>query len=142
VTLVAINAVVNVAAHALMVLIGGSLGMAIRALENCVVAWARVARGADPGRATVVGVEPGVVERCARPPRNNLVAGLAGGRESGRYVVRIVRALILGFVARIAIGWNRSVVVVHVATGAWNFRVRTHQRERCVVVIERGRLPR
>ena len=106
VTLVAINAVVDITAHALMVLIGGRLGVAIRALEDCVVAWIGVARRTDSVRAPVVGAEPGVVERRACPPGHHLMAGLAGGWEPCRYVVGIVRCLVLGFVTRVAIAWN------------------------------------
>ena len=142
VTLVAINAVVHVAAHALMVLIGGRLRVAVRALEDSVVAGAGVARRTGSIRTAVVGGEPGVVEGCACPPRHHLVAGLARGRESGRYVVGIVRCLVLGFVTRVAVGWDRSVVVVHMATGTRDAGVRAYQRENCVVVVERGRLPR
>jgi len=142
VALVAINAVVDVAAHALMVRIGGSLRVAIRALEDCVVTWIGVAGCTNPRRATMVGIEPGMVERRACPPGNHLMAGLACGWESSRYVVRIVRGLVLGFVTRIAIAWNRGVVVVHMAARARNASVRAHQWESCVVVVERGRLPR
>jgi len=141
VALVAINAVVDIAAHALMVLIGGRLGVAVRALEDCVVAGTGVARRADAIRTPVVGGEPGVVEGCACPPGHYLVAGLAGGWKSGRYVIGIVRGLVLNFVTRIAIRWERSVVVVHVAARARDASVGTDQRENRIVVIERGRLP-
>lgn len=125
-TLVAINAVVDVAAHALMSLIRGRLSVAIRALEDYVVAGIGVARRTNSIRTPVVGGEPGVVEGCACPPGNHLVAGLAGGWESGRYVVRIVRGLVLGFVTRIAIAGNQGVVVLHMAVRARDFHVRTH----------------
>lgn len=141
-TLVAINAVIDVAVHTLVVPIGGSLGMAVRALENNVITGIGVARCTDSIRPTVPGVEPGMVEDRACPPGNHLVAGLAGGWESCRYVVRIVRGLVLGFVTRIAIAGNRGVVVVHMAVRTLDFRVRTDQGEGCVVVVERGRLPR
>jgi len=124
VTLVAINAVVDVAAYTLMVLIGGSLGVAVRALEDSVVAGIGVARCTDPICPTVLGVEPGMVEDRACPPGNHLVAGLAGGWESCRYVVRIVRGLVLGFVTRVAIARNRGVVVIHMATRARDAGVR------------------
>ena len=140
--LVAINAVVDVAAHILMVRISSRLGMAIRALEDGVVTRTGVAGCTNPCRVTVVSVEPSMVEGCARPPGNDLVAGLAGGRKSRCNVVRIVCGLVLGFVARVAVGWKRGVVVVHMATRARDACVRAHQRERGVVVVERGRLPR
>ena len=141
-TLVAINAVVDVAADVLMIRIGGSFSVAVRALEDSVVAGIGVARRTDSIRPTVPDIEPGVVEGRACPPGHHLVAGLAGGWESSRYVVRIVRCLVLGFVTRVAIARNRGVVVVHVAVCALDLHVRTHQRECRVVVVERGRLPR
>ena len=141
-TLVAINAVVDVAADVLMIRIGGSFSVAVRTLEDCVVAGIGVARRTDSIRPTVPGIEPGVVEGRACPPGYHLVAGLAGGWESCGYMVRIIRGLVLGFVTRIAIAGNRGVVVVHMAACARDAGVRAHQRESRVVVVERGRLPR
>lgn len=140
-TLVAINAVVDVAAHALMVLIRGRLSVAIRALEDYVVTGIGVARRTHSIRTPVVGGEPGVVEGCACPPGYHLMTGLAGGWESSRNVVRVVGRLVLSLVTRIAIAGNCGVVVVHVAACARDFRVRAHQGESCVVVVKRGRLP-
>jgi hypothetical protein len=99
-----------------MVLVRVGLGMAIRALENRVIAWVCVACCANPIRATVAGVEPGVVEDRTCPPGDDLMAGLARGGKARCDVVGIVGTLILHFVTRIAVGRERSVVVVHVAT--------------------------
>ena len=140
--LVAINAVVDVAAHILMVRISSRLGMAIRALEDGVVTRTGVAGCTNPCRVTVVSVEPSMVEGCARPPGNNLMAGLAGGRESRSNVIRVVCGLVYSFVARVTISWKRGVVVVHMAVGTLDGCMRAHQREGCVVVVERSRLPR
>lgn len=142
VTLITIDTVVDVSVHTLMVAIGGRLGVAVRALEDGIVAGIGVAGCADTIGPTMARVEPSMVEGCTRPPGHYLMAGLTRGGESGRHVVRIVRAEILGFVARIAVTGNRGVVVVHMAVGARNLEVRAHQREACVVVIERSRLPR
>ena len=140
--LVAINAVVDVATHVLMFRIGIRLGMAIRTLENGVVTRTGVAGCTNPCRVAVVSVEPSMVERCARPPGNNLMAGLAGGRESRSNVIRVVCGLVYSFVARVTISWKRGVVVVHMAVGTLDGCMRAHQREGCVVVVERSRLPR
>ena len=110
--------------------------MAIRALEDRIVSGIRVAGCADSTRVAVVRVEPGMVERCARPPGNNLMTRLAGGRESSRDVVGIVCGLILSLVTRVTIRWKRSVIVVHMATRARDAGMRTHQREGCVVMVE------
>lgn len=70
----------------------------------------------------MVGWEPGVVEGRARPCRRG-VAGLAGGRESGSRVVRIRSGLIVALVTGEAVGRDRCVVIVHVATGARHSRM-------------------
>jgi len=142
VALVAIDAVVDIAGHVLVIGISGRLRMAIRALKDGVVTWIGVASCADAIGVTVACVEPSVVESCARPAGNNLMAGLARGWESRCNVVGIVRGQIDGFMTRVTIGWKRGVVVVHVAVSALDGCVRAHQREGCVVVVKRGRLPR
>lgn len=65
----------------------------------------------------VVGWEPGVVKRGARPCCRG-VAGLAGGREPGGRMIRIRRGLVFGLVTGETVSRNRSVVVVHVTAGA------------------------
>ena len=52
-------------------------------------------------------------------------------------MVRIGRARIVGFMARVAIGGYRGVVAAHMAQRAGDRRVRTRQREGRVRVIER-----
>lgn len=89
----------------------------------------------------VVGWEPCVVEGCARPCRRG-VAGLASGRETCGRVVRIRRGLVIALVTGEAIGRNRCVVIVHMATGASHCRVFPGQWEWRVVVIERRWNPR
>jgi len=125
VALVAVHAVVDIPANALMVLVCAGLGMAIRALENRVIARICVARCANSTRASMVGVEPGMVEDSACPPGDDLVARLTRGGEARRDVVRIVGTLIFRFVTRIAVGRERGVVVVHVATGTGHRCVRS-----------------
>ncbi len=99
-----------------------------------------MASGANSSRVAVIGWEPGVVERRTSP-RCGGVAGLAGRRETGCRVIRIGSGLVVGLMTREAIGRNRSVVVVHVATGAGHRRVLAGQGECSVAVIERRRDP-
>lgn len=99
-----------------------------------------MASGANSSRVAVVGREPGVVEGCTSP-RGGGVTGLAGRRETGCRVIGISSGLVIGLVTREAIGRNRSVVVVHVATGAGDRRVLAGQGECSVAVVERRRDP-
>ena len=118
-TLVAVDAVVDIAANALVVLVGLRLRMAVRALENGVIVWIRVAGRAHSICSAVVDGEVGVIPVC-RDPRCRVVAGGAGRWESCRRVVWICRAIVIGLVARVAVRWQRRVIVVDVATGARN----------------------
>jgi len=140
--LVAIRAVVNVPIHALMVLVRIGLSVAIRALENRVVARICVACRADSAGSAVPHVEPGMVKTAPAHPATTLVARLTRCGKPARDVIRIVRTLIFHFVARIAIGRKRSVVVVHVAASARDLYVCPYQGESRVVMVERCRLPR
>ena len=136
---VTIDAVVNVAAHALMVLIGLRLLVTVGTSEH-----REIVRIGMAGRAHTIGIamvrrEPGVVEGRAQPAGGG-VARRARGREASRLVIRIVGRVVIVDVARIAIRRQSRVVVVHVAHGARHRRrwqsVITGQRERCVVVIK------
>ena len=140
--LVAIHAVVDVPIHALMVLVRIGLGVAIRALKHCIVARVCVASRTDSGGAAVPHIEPGMVEDRARPPGDYLVARLAGCGKARRDVIRIVRTLVFHSVTRIAVGWKRSVIVVHVATSAYDLYVCSYQWKRRIVMVERRGLPR
>lgn len=57
-------------------------------------------------------------------------------------VVGVRRALVIRFMTGVAIGGNRGVVVVHMATGAGHRDMRPGQGKCRVVVIERRRNPR
>ena len=85
--------------------------------------------------SAVIGREPRVIKHRSLPSGRG-VAGRAGRRESCGCVIRIGRALIVGFVARVAIRGHSRVVVVHMAIGASHGGVRTGQRKCRVVVIE------
>lgn len=75
-------------------------------------------------------------------PRSRGVAGLASCREPRRYVVGVVRVLIIRLVTRIAIGRNVGVVVVYVATRTRHGFMGAGQRKGGVVVVEGRRNPR
>ena len=74
-------------------------------------------------------------------PRGSVVAYGTGGGKSGIDVIGIGGGRVLRFVAGVAIGWNRCVVVVDVAKGAGSADVRSGKRESRLGVIERGRNP-
>ena len=137
---VAIHAVVHVPADALVLVIGLIFRVAIRALKDAVIAWIGVADGAHSIRSAVVGVEPGVIEGRAQPTAGAMARG-TGCRKTCRNVIRIRRAAIVLRMAAVAVGRQRRVVVVYVATGAGRARVRAGQRETRVVVIERRLRP-
>lgn len=143
VTLVAVNAVVHVPAHVIVLeVVGVVAAMAARTLENGVVAGINVARGAH-----AVGVAMGngerrvlrVVERRACPSRG-VVTGLTCCREELRLgrMAWIGRIVVIVLMATDARQWQRRVVAVDMAVRANTRRhhVRTRKRERCVVVIE------
>jgi|SRR6516162_1964726 len=69
------------------------------------------------------------------------MANRAGGRESRRDVIRVVGSRVLGLMAAIAVGGNRSVVVLEMTIRARHRGMRPRQREDGVVVIERRRAP-
>ena len=80
--------------------------------------------------------EPGVI-KCRAGPSRCGVARRAGGWEAGSDVVRS-RGIVIVRVARVAICRQAAgVVIIDVAQGAGDRRVRTRQRERGVVVIKR-----
>lgn len=141
VALVAIGTVVDVIPHALMVLVSLGLRVTTGTREDAVVRRVCVAGSAQAVGTTVAGREPGVVKGGSRPSRRG-VARRARGGESCSRVVRVRRILIIRLVAGIAVGGNRAVVVVNVAVGAGHCGMRSRQRERRVVVIERGGNPR
>ena len=112
--------------------------------DGDVVVVIDVAVGALAGRNSVRSGERKsgavVVERSVVPV-GRVVARVAGLREVRGYVIGIGRALVVLQMAGHARGTVQVVVVVDVAIGTsarWN-RVRSSQREACVVVVE-GRI--
>lgn len=104
-----------------------SVGVALTALQ----------RRMGPGQRKAGG---GVVERC-RGPGGCVVTDLALLRESRRHVVRIGRAPVVRLVASVTSGGQSGVVAVHMTTRTGDRGVRTRQRERRAVVVERRRHP-
>lgn len=134
--LVAIGAVIDVIAYALMLLIRFRFGVAVRAGEDAVVVRIGVAVIARLGIA-VVAREPVVVEMGILPAAG-VVAGLAGCGEPSRLVIRVVGVVVVLFVTRIAIGRQILVVIVHMAIAALHLEMRARERKRRVVVIKIG----
>jgi hypothetical protein len=143
VTLVAINAVVDIAGDIVVMEVGRVVvAVASRALEDGIVVGVDVARRAHAIRVSVIDRELRVlrvIEGCPGP-RRRVVAGLAGGRKELwlRRVPRIGGVVVIGLVATDAGDGQRRVVVVDVAVGADARRhgVGSGQRERGVVVVE------
>ena len=135
--LIAIHAVVHVAGHALVILVGLRLQVAVGAGEDRIIVGVGVARTANTVGAAVVGREPGVVEGSVGPDFG-VVASRAGRWEPGGNVVRVVGALVIRFVTAVAVGWQGRPIVVDVAVGAlarWH-GVGAGQRESCLAVVE------
>ena len=132
--LITVGAVVDVALHSLVVLVGLSLGVTNRAGKHRVVRRVRVAVSA-PACASVVHGEPGVVELRVQPC-GCVMAGLASGRESSRFVVRVGGAVVVLLVTGITVRGNVFVVVVHMALIAGHGLVRAGQGELRFIVIK------
>ena len=66
---------------------------------------------------------------CSAGPRSRRVARIAGLRESGLYVVRIRRCLIILQVARRTCAGGQAVISIHVALGALQRHVSASQGE-------------
>jgi len=92
-------------------------------------------------RAVVRQTEPSVVERSAQPVVH-VVARQACLRIIQCYVIRnarasqVGRALIVRFVAAVAVRWDGGEIVVYVAACARNSEVSADQRENSFAVIE------
>ena len=140
-TLITIDAVVDVTANALVLLVRIGLRVAVGASKDCVIVRVRVAGRAHAIRTPVVQREISVIE-VRRDPRRRVVTGGAGCREARGHVVRISSSIVGGLMAGIAVGRQRGVVVVDVAACARNHHMGTRQGKRRVVVIEACRNPR
>jgi len=132
--LIAIDAVIDIPLHTLVVLVGLRLGVTNGAREHRIVRWIRVAvvaRGCSP----MLHGEPGVVE-VSSLPRIRGVAGQAGSRKSSRLMVGVGCAVVVLLVAGITVSRKVGVVIVHMARAAGHLKVRAGQRPAGGAVIE------
>ena len=135
--LVTVHAVIDITLHARMPRVCGRLRVAVRALKNGVVTRIGVAGGTNAVSVAVVHREPGMVKRRAGPSHGGVTGGAGCCEYRGRRRVhRIGGGEIVGFMAAVAVGRQRRVVVVHMTAGAGHRRVRAGQRKCCGVVIE------
>ena len=145
VTLVAIDAVVDITRNVRMTEVSGVIAsMTTRALKHRIVVRIGVAGCADVIRVTVTGGESRVLRMVERrpSPSSRIVAVLTGGGEELllRRMARIGGAIVVALVAADTGSRQGRVIVVDVAICALARRhyVRPRQREGCGVVIERG----
>ena len=145
-TLVTVDAVVNVSRHVVVLeVIRVIVPMAASALEHGVVIRVNVAGGTDVVRIAVIGRERRVlrVVKGGAGPGRGVVAVLARSREKLRLrrVSRIRRVVVVRLVAPYASGWQCRVVIVDVAIRALarRDRVRSGQRE-CRFAVIKGRI--
>jgi len=145
VTLVTINAVVDISRNIFVMEIGGIVPpMAARALKHRIVIRVRVARRTDTVGIAMAGRKLRVlrvIEGCAGPCGGG-VAVLARGREELRLrrVTGVGCVVVVRLMASDASCGQSRVVAVDVAVGADPRRhsVRAGQREGRIVMVERG----
>ena len=138
-TLIAINAVIDISWIALVPRIGLGLGMAICALENRVVVRIRMTDRAHSvsGVVSMVHGEPRVVERCPRPCSCVVASSTGGCENSWRSAMhRVRRGIVIRFVAAVAVRRKRGIVVIYVTTRASHLGVEACQWKRGRAVIK------
>ncbi len=140
--LIAINAVVHIPADARVVEIGRVPApvTGLGAREDRIVRGIGVAGSTHRVGVAMSFGEPGMVKHRAGPGRCRVAGGTRCG-EPGCRVNWIRCAVVIYRVAAVAIGWQRRVVVVHVAQRAGHGGVKTGQRESRSSVIERRASP-
>ena len=143
--LVAVDAVVHIPIHVLVVEVSGVVAaVATRALEYCVVAGINVAGSTHAVGVAMVDRELCVLRviECRTGPGGRVVAVRASSRKELRLrrVARIACVVVVRLMATDACQGQRRVVAVDMAVRANTRRhhVRTGKGERSVVVIERG----
>ncbi len=143
-TLVTVDAVVYIPSHALVTRVGLGLRVAIRALEDRVVIRVRVAGRTHVVGSAVTGRESRVlrvIEARVQPVRRAMAVLAGRGEELGlRRMPGIRRIVVVLLVAANTGGWERGVVIIHVAVDAltgW-YGVRAGQRKRRVVMVKGG----
>lgn len=137
---IAVHAVVDISGDTIVSGIGGRCSVTVGAGEHGVVRGVGVTGCADTVGATMLHVEPGVVEGCASPCGGVVTSG-AGGWETSGYVVGVCCASVLGFVAGVAIGGRACIHTIDMARGACDSGVRASEGEWRLVVIEDGAGP-
>ncbi len=112
--------------------------MTARALENGVIGRIRVTVRAHTICIAVFQREEGVIAgwQGAGQPGGGGVAGSTRGGPSCCRVIRIGRAIVVGGVTRVTIGWSRIEHIIDVALDAIHRGVRTGKGEWRVVVIK------
>ncbi len=121
-TLVAVDAVVDISRHVIVVeVVRVVSAVAPRALEYGIVVRIGMARRADSSSIAVVGRERRVlrmIERGVCPGRGVVTRLARGGEELGlRRVARVRRVVVVGLVAANTSRRQRCVVVVDVTIG-------------------------
>jgi len=136
--LIAVHAVIDISSHVRVVEIGGvAAAMAIRALKNGVVIRIGVAGRADAVGATMIHGPPRVVKSRSRPGAGGVASGTSCRKHGRRGSVDWIRRReVIRFMAAVAIGRQRRVVVIYMAARAGHLRVETSQGKRGCVVIE------
>ena len=119
-TLITVDAVVDVTRHPLVTEVGGVVAaMATGALEDRVVIGIYMARGTNIVRVSVTGRELRVlrVVECRTSPGTRVVAALAGGGEELRLrrMAWIRAVVVIRLVTADAERWQSRVVAVDVA---------------------------
>ena len=140
---IAVDAVVDVSADAIMSRVGCGSSMASGAAKDGVIRRIGVARSADSICVTVIEREERMVagrKRSWKPCRRCVARG-AGGRPASRYVIWICSSCEIGLVARVAISGSAREDIIDVALIACDGNVRAGQREWRVVVVERSAGP-
>ena len=137
--LIAIYAIINIPVDACVVRVGLCLSVTIRALENCVVVRIRVADRAYSvgGVVSMVHGEPRVIKSGSSPSRCVVARSASRGENRRRSLMnRIGCAIVIGFVAAIAVCRKCRVVVIYVTARTRDLNVEASQREGCRVVIK------
>src|SRR5580692_872353 len=116
------------------------IAMANRAGEHGVIRGVGMAGSADPVRIPMVDGEERMVrggQGCRHPCRRRVACGAGGGPARGS-VIGVRGSIEICGVARVAIGRRAGKDIIDVAQVAGYGGVRTGERERRVVVVERS----
>lgn len=138
--LIAVDAVVNVVAHTLVMAVSGRLQMAVGTREDFVVIRVDMARGANTVGLPVSHREIRMIERRAQPG-GRAVAGGASFGESRRHVIGIGGRSVFFGVAGIAVGGRARELSAHMARRTQRRRMLSGKRKAGIGMIEGRRSP-